>query len=89
MIQVQNLYKSYGSAEQNMVLKDITMDIQKGEVFGIIGQSGVGKSTLLRCINGLEGFDRGCLMVNGQNVSSGSSSFQVDLSRLPTGEAIR
>ncbi len=68
MIQVQNLYKSYGSAEQNMVLKDISLDIQKGDIFGIIGQSGVGKSTLLRCINGLEGFDRGRLMVNGQDV---------------------
>jgi len=69
MILVQNLYKSYGTAEQNMVLKDISLDVQKGDIFGIIGQSGVGKSTLLRCINGLEGFDRGRLIVNGRNVS--------------------
>jgi D-methionine transport system ATP-binding protein len=69
MILVQNLYKSYGTAEQNMVLKDISIDVQKGHIFGIIGQSGVGKSTLLRCINGLEGFDRGRLIVNGRNVA--------------------
>ena len=50
MIEIQNLYKSYGSLE---VLKDISFKIEKGDIFGIIGQSGAGKSTLLRCFNGL------------------------------------
>lgn len=70
MIQVQNLYKSYGTADaQHLVLDDISLDIPKGHIFGIIGQSGVGKSTLLRCINGLEGFDRGRLIVSGRDVA--------------------
>lgn len=69
MILVQNLHKSYGSAEQDIVLRDVSLEVQKGEIFGIIGQSGVGKSTLLRCINGLEVFNRGKLIVNGRDIS--------------------
>ena len=49
MIEIKNLYKSYGSLE---VLKDISFKIEKGDIFGIIGQSGAGKSTLLRCFKG-------------------------------------
>ena len=67
MIEIKNLYKSYGSLE---VLKDISFNIEKGDIFGIIGQSGAGKSTLLRCFNGLENFQKGEVIVDGQAISS-------------------
>ena len=67
MIEIKNLYKSYGSLE---VLKDISFKIEKGDIFGIIGQSGAGKSTLLRCFNGLENFQKGEVIVDGQAISS-------------------
>lgn len=67
MIKIQNLYKSYGSLE---VLKDVSFQIEQGDIFGIIGQSGAGKSTLLRCFNGLENFQKGDVIVDGQAVSS-------------------
>ena len=51
MIKIRNLSKSYGKLH---VLKNINLDVQKGEVLAIIGPSGTGKSTLLRCINYLE-----------------------------------
>ena len=51
LIQVQNLGKKFGSME---VLKDITVDIYKGDVVCVIGPSGSGKSTFLRCLNRLE-----------------------------------
>lgn len=51
MIQIDNLTKSYGDHE---VLKDITAEIKKGEVISVIGTSGMGKSTMLRCLNLLE-----------------------------------
>ena len=65
MIQIQNVKKSFNNTE---VLKDISLEIEKGDIFGIIGQSGAGKSTLLRCINGLENYDQGSILVDGTKV---------------------
>ncbi len=67
MIQIQNVKKSFNKTD---VLKDISIDIEKGEIFGIIGQSGAGKSTLLRCINGLESYDEGTISVAGTKVDT-------------------
>ena len=61
MIKINNVHKSFNGVE---VLKDITLEIKKGEVFGLVGHSGAGKSTLLRCINGLESYDKGSILVN-------------------------
>ncbi|WP_294133382.1 methionine ABC transporter ATP-binding protein [uncultured Clostridium sp.] len=61
MIKINNVHKSFNGIE---VLKDITLEIKKGEVFGLVGHSGAGKSTLLRCINGLETYDKGSILVN-------------------------
>jgi polar amino acid transport system ATP-binding protein len=60
MIEIQNLSKSFG---QNKVLDGINLTIHKGEVLGIIGSSGTGKSTLLRCINLLEKPEEGTITV--------------------------
>lgn len=65
MIQIKNLIKSY---ENLQVLKGITMNIPKGKIYGIIGRSGTGKSTLLRCMNGLETYQSGSLIVDGIDV---------------------
>lgn len=67
MIKISGLSKHY---EDNIeVLKDISIDINDGEIYGIIGHSGAGKSTLLRCINGLEQYNSGSLTVDDQEVS--------------------
>jgi polar amino acid transport system ATP-binding protein len=62
MITVRNLSKHFG---QLVVLKDITIDIQKGEIISIIGPSGTGKSTFLRCLNLLETPTGGSIMIDG------------------------
>ena len=56
LLKIKNLKKSFND---NLVLKDISFSVEKGEVLGIIGPSGSGKSTLLRCITGLEHEDSG------------------------------
>ena len=56
LLKLKNLKKSFND---NLVLKDISLSVEKGEVLGIIGPSGSGKSTLLRCITGLEHEDSG------------------------------
>ena len=62
-VAISGLRKSYGI---NEVLKGIDLNVQPGEVIAIIGKSGSGKSTMLRCINGLETFQHGRLTVQGQ-----------------------
>jgi polar amino acid transport system ATP-binding protein len=59
-VRFQNVRKSYGDIE---VLKGISLEVPKGNVVALIGQSGSGKSTALRCINGLEEIDGGELYV--------------------------
>ena len=60
-IKVENLYKKYSESE--MILKNVNLEIEKGEVISIIGASGGGKSTLLRCLIGLEEIDSGTVVV--------------------------
>ena len=55
-LSIKNVSKSFGN---NVVLNDISLNVNKGDIFGVLGLSGAGKSTLVRCINGLETFDQG------------------------------
>ncbi len=66
MIIAENLCKNYGNLQ---VLKNIHLKIEDGDIYGLVGKSGVGKSTLLRCINGLETYQSGSLQVEGEEVS--------------------
>lgn len=67
MIQVKNLCKSFGDLD---VIKDVSFNIEEGDIFGIIGQSGAGKSTLLRCFNGLEDYQSGSIVALGKEVKN-------------------
>jgi ABC-type polar amino acid transport system ATPase subunit len=62
MIVVKNLVKRFGKTE---VLNGISLEVKKGEVAAVIGPSGGGKSTFLRCINGLDGFQGGEVRIAG------------------------
>lgn len=65
MVLIKNLYKNFGDKE---ILKNIDIEIRKGEVVSIIGPSGAGKSTLLRCMNLFEVPTRGEIYVDGERV---------------------
>ncbi len=66
-LDVENIHKSFGTQD---VLKGISLKARKGDVISIIGSSGSGKSTFLRCINFLEMPDRGRVTVNGEEVAT-------------------
>jgi D-methionine transport system ATP-binding protein len=65
MITAQNINKSFGESK---VLSGVNLHIDKGCIYGLAGRSGAGKSTFLRCINGLEPYDSGTLTVDGVDV---------------------
>lgn len=65
LIKVNNLKKSFNTLS---VIKDISLDVNKGDVISIIGSSGSGKSTFLRCLNGLEKPDSGEIFFKGVNL---------------------
>ena len=67
MLKVVNLKKSFNNLE---VLKGISFEIEKGEIGVVLGKSGAGKTTLIRCINGLESFDSGSIIVDDTEIKN-------------------
>ncbi len=65
VLEVSHVSKNF---DKLMVLKDISFQVEKGEVVAIIGPSGSGKSTLLRCINQLERADGGSVSIHGEYI---------------------
>jgi polar amino acid transport system ATP-binding protein len=64
-LRIDNLQKSFGSLP---VLKGVDLSVESGETVAVIGRSGSGKSTMLRCINGLEPFNSGSITVVGHKL---------------------
>lgn len=71
MIELRDVHKSYGS---HHVIRGFSASIAKGEVVCIIGASGSGKSTILRCVNGLESYEKGTIAVEGAPVDRSHKS---------------
>ena len=67
-VEVENVSKSFGD---NVVLRNVTLEVAEHEVVCLIGASGSGKSTLLRCINLLEPIDEGRIVVDGDLITNG------------------
>ena len=75
VLEVEGLHKSFG---KNEVLKGVDFSLDKGEVLAIIGSSGGGKTTLLRCINYLEIAEKGTIRVNGEVIFEGGRTLKED-----------
>ncbi|AJC12140.1 glutamine ABC transporter ATP-binding protein [Berryella intestinalis] len=69
VLRIAHVRKAYGD---NVVLKDISLDVRQGEVIVIVGPSGCGKSTFLRCINGLEDIQGGTIELDGTPIDGSS-----------------
>ena len=71
MIELSHISKVFGTgARQVHAVQDVSLTIEKGEIFGIIGFSGAGKSTLVRCINLLERPTQGTVTVDGREITA-------------------
>lgn len=70
-IEVKDLYKSFQVKDKKIeVLKGVDLEVNKGEIYGIVGFSGAGKSTLVRCINRLEEPDSGVVRIGDSIITS-------------------
>ena len=73
IVEIKNLSKTFGAGDSQVAaLQNVSLQVQKGDIFGIIGLSGAGKSTLVRCINLLERPDCGEVLFHGENLLSAS-----------------
>ncbi len=72
LLEIKHLHKDYGNGP---VLKDVSLNVHKGEVVVIIGPSGCGKSTLLRCINGLEQIQSGKILLDGEVITENKTKW--------------
>ena len=81
LVELRNISKSYGPLK---VLDSVSLNVERGEVIAVIGRSGSGKSTMLRCINGLEPIQGGEIIVDGVRVNDKAT----DLRRLRQGVGI-
>ena len=71
IIQIKNVTKTFQTRENRVeALKNINLEINKGDIYGIIGMSGAGKSTLVRCLNFLEKPTGGTVLIEGQDLSA-------------------
>ena len=86
IIQIKNVTKTFvGKDNQVEALKGISLDIERGDIYGIIGMSGAGKSTLVRCLNFLERPTTGTVLVEGKDLSAMSEK---ELRKTRTGIAM-
>ncbi|MDK2564113.1 amino acid ABC transporter ATP-binding protein [Romboutsia sedimentorum] len=74
MLKVSNLNKSFN---KNKVLNNISFELNKGEIGVLLGKSGAGKTTILRCINGLENFDSGQIIVDGKIIDTSKDIYKL------------
>ena len=71
MIELKNLSKSFSTSDGTVdALKNVSLTINDGDIYGIIGMSGAGKSTLVRCINMLERPTSGSVVIDGQDIGA-------------------
>ena len=65
LFEVKNISFSYEGEE---IFSDISFSIEKGDVLCILGPNGTGKTTLIKCLNGLHDIDSGEILINGENI---------------------
>ena len=80
MIEIKNVTKKYG---EKIALKDITFNINDGEIFAFIGHNGAGKTTLIKAIVGIHDFDDGDILINGKSIKKEQVACKKEMAFVP------
>ncbi len=80
MIEIKNVVKKYGD---KTVLKNISFDVEDGEIFAFIGHNGAGKTTLIKAITGIHDFDEGEILINGKSIKDDPIGCKAEMTYVP------
>lgn len=67
MLEIKELTKTY-KGSKNPAVKNISLSLKPGEIFGFLGLNGAGKSTTFKCVTGIQDFDSGQISINGFDI---------------------
>ena len=80
MIEIKNVTKKYGDIP---AIKNITFDVNDGEIFAFIGHNGAGKTTLIKSIVGIHSFDEGDILINGKSIKDDPVACKKEMAFVP------
>ena len=80
MIEIKNVTKKYGS---KVAVKDVSFNVEDGEIFAFIGHNGAGKTTLIKSIVGIHDFDEGDILINGKSIKEDPIACKKDMAYVP------
>ena len=80
MIEIKNVVKKYG---KKVALKDISFNVEDGEIFAFIGHNGAGKTTLIKSIVGIHDFDEGDILINGKSIKTDPLACKKEIAYVP------
>ena len=81
MLEIRNVYKTYDN--KNYALKDVSLDVNEGDIFAFIGHNGAGKTTLIKSIVGILPFEKGSIKIDGIDVNLDSFEAKKIISYIP------
>lgn len=81
MLEINNLFKTYNG--KDYVCKDISLNVESGDIFAFIGHNGAGKTTLIKCAVGLLSFEKGEILVDGVNVKENPKETKKRIAYIP------
>ena len=80
MIEIKNVTKKYGN---KVAIKDMTFNVDDGDIFAFIGHNGAGKTTLIKAIVGIHDFNEGEILINGKSIKDDPIACKMDMAYVP------
>ena len=80
MLKIENLTKKYGD---KVAVNNLSLEINKGEIYGFIGHNGAGKTTTLKCVVGISDFDEGKITLNGVSIKESPVEYKKKIAYIP------